>query len=84
MSNPFLAVAIYVILWWLSFFMLLPVGAQSFHELDESAPPGVDPGAPRFHRLGLKAAAAAGIAAVLWLGVAWGISVNLLRVAPPA
>ena len=76
--NPFLAVAIYVILWWLAFFLMLPYGATSTHEAGEAAVPGAERGAPRAHRLGMKALWAAGIAAILWLGVAWAISVDLL------
>ena len=80
--NPVLAFAIYIILWWLSFFIMLPMGAQSLHEANESAPPGVERGAPRAHKLGQKALLAAGIAAVLWLGVAWAISVDLFHILP--
>ncbi|MFO1018985.1 MAG: DUF1467 family protein [Hyphomonadaceae bacterium] len=76
--SPVLGVAIYVLLWWLSFFVMLPIGAQSLHEAGEDAAPGVERGAPRQHRLRSKALWAAGIAAVLWLGVAWGVSVDLI------
>ena len=75
--NLFLGIAIYVIVWWLAFFVMLPIGATSMHEADEAAAPGVERGAPRAHRLGLKAWLASGIAAVLWLFVAWAISVDL-------
>lgn len=76
--NLFLGIAIYAILWWLSFFVMLPMGAHSLHETDdEEAPPGVERGAPRSHNLGVKALIASGIAAVLWLGVAWAISVDV-------
>jgi predicted secreted protein len=75
--NLFLGVAIYLILWWLSFFVMLPMGASSLHETDEAAAPGVERGAPRAPNLGVKALLASGIAAVLWLGVAWAISVDL-------
>ncbi|MFZ2029706.1 MAG: DUF1467 family protein [Vitreimonas sp.] len=80
--NPIMGVAIYGILWWLSFFIMLPLGAQSLHEADESSVPGVERGAPRAHKLWLKALFAAGIAAVLWLGVAWAISVDLIGMFP--
>jgi predicted secreted protein len=80
--SPLLGVAIYIILWWLSFFAMLPIGAQSLHEADEEAAPGVERGAPRIPRLGLKALWAAGVAAVLWLGVAWAISVDLFGMRP--
>jgi predicted secreted protein len=78
--NPVMSVAVYVILWWLAFFMMLPMGAQSLHEADEAAARGVERGAPRAHRLGLKALLAAVIAAVLWLGVAWAVSHDLFTV----
>jgi hypothetical protein len=42
--------------------------------------PGAEHGAPKAHNLGLKMALATGIAAVLWLGVAWAISVDLFHV----
>ncbi|GIK47860.1 MAG: hypothetical protein BroJett013_05570 [Alphaproteobacteria bacterium] len=76
--SPFLGVAIYLILWWLAFFTMLPIGAQSHHEADDETAPGVERGAPRVHRLRQKALWAAAIAAVLWLGVAWAVSVDLI------
>lgn len=76
--SLFLSVAIYIILWWLAFFTMLPLGAHSPHEQGEDAPPGVDRGAPKIHGLGRKALWAAGIAALLWLGVAWAVSIDLI------
>ena len=78
--NLFLGIAIYVILWWLSFFTMLPMGAQSLHEAGEDGAPGVERGAPKSHGLGKKALFATAISAVLWVGVAWAISVDLLHV----
>lgn len=75
--SLFLSAAIYVILWWLSFFMLLPLGAQSHYEADEEIVPGAERGAPKAHNLGKKALWACAIAAVLWLGVFWAVSVDL-------
>ncbi|PZO55486.1 MAG: DUF1467 domain-containing protein [Alphaproteobacteria bacterium] len=80
--NLFLGVAIYVILWWLAFFTMLPMGAQSLHEADEASVPGVERGAPKSHQLGLKAVIATGIAALVWLFVAWAISVDLMGMRP--
>jgi len=81
--NLFLGIAIYVILWWLAFFTMLPIGAQSLHEADEASVPGVERGAPKSHRLKLKAMLATAIAAVAWLGVAWAISVDLFSMRGP-
>jgi predicted secreted protein len=76
--NPVLGTAIYIILWWLTFFMLLPWGATSLHEADDVTEPGIERGAPRAPNLGKKALIAAAIAAVLWLVTAWAISVDLI------
>jgi len=45
--------AIYFIIWWLVFFMVLPWGIRSQHEHGEIAP-GTDPGAPAVHGLKRK------------------------------
>lgn len=78
--NPVLAIATYLIIWWLAFFTMLPIGAKSHHEADEPPPPGSEPGAPLAHRLGMKALWAAGIAAVVWIGVYWAVSVDVFGV----
>ena len=78
MTIP-LGVAIYFILWWLAFFMLLPLGAQSLHEAGEAGVPGIEPGAPRSHQLGRKALWAAGLAAVLWVVVYVAIANDVFR-----
>lgn len=81
--SPFLAVAIYMILWWLSFFALLPIGAESHHEADEEIVPGAERGAPRVHNLRQKALWAAAIAAVLWLVVFWAVKADLFGLRTP-
>lgn len=81
--NLFLAIAIYVILWWLVFFAMLPIGARSAHEAGERYVQGAEHGAPKVHNIRLKMLLATGIAAVLWLGVAWAVSVDLFRVYGP-
>jgi hypothetical protein len=43
---------------------------------------GAERGAPRAHGLKFKIALATGIAAVLWLGVAWAVSVDLIGLRP--
>ena len=81
MSVP-LGLAIFMLLWWLAFFVMLPMGATSLHEADEAAEPGVERGAPRRHDLGKKALWAALIAAVLWPVVAYLVVVDVMRVFP--
>jgi predicted secreted protein len=58
---------IYVVIWWLVFFMALPIGARSYHEAGEEVEAGNVSSAPMRPRLGLKAGVTTGIAAVLTL-----------------
>ena len=56
-------IVVFVIVWWLVFFMTLPVGVRRAGEVER----GNDPGAPERPRLGLKAAVTSAIAGVLTL-----------------
>ena len=80
--SLFLGIAIFVILWWLAFFTMLPMGAQSAHEADEQLRPRRGARRAEVAQPGLKALFATGIAAVLWLFVAWAISVDLVGMRP--
>lgn len=80
--SPLLGIAIFVICWWLSFFLMLPMGAQSHHEAGEAVVPGSEPGAPKVHNLRRKALYALGIAAIVWLGIYWAVSVDLWNMRP--
>ncbi len=66
----FSGILVYGILWWLVFFMTLPVGARSYHEAGEPTEAGSAESAPMRPRLRAKAAATTAIAALLWC-VAW-------------
>ncbi|MEQ8817962.1 MAG: DUF1467 family protein [Thalassobaculum sp.] len=61
------AVVVYILLWWLVFFMALPVGVQVPDESEVGK--GHATSAPKRPYLGRKALAATAIAAVLWVGV---------------
>ena len=58
---------IYVVIWWLVFFMALPIGARSYHEAGEEVEAGNVSSAPMRPRLWLKAGVTTGIAAILTL-----------------
>jgi len=68
------AIVVYVLLWWLVFFMALPVGVQVPD--DDEIGKGHATSAPRRPYLGRKALAAAVIAAVLWGGVYYVVEGN--------
>lgn len=59
------ALAIYVIMWWLVLFMVLPFGAHQKIEQEDVAE-GQDPGAPRRPMMLIKIAATTAISAVLF------------------
>ena len=63
-------IVVYVILWWLVFFMTLPFGVKSPHEVGEVAGLGHSDGAPVKPRLWLKAEITTLIAAIFW-GIAY-------------
>jgi predicted secreted protein len=56
--------AIYVVVWWITIFAVLPIGVRSQDEAG-AAVPGADPGAPASPRLAVKAAVTTIIAAVI-------------------
>lgn len=53
MSTP-MAIAVYLTMWWIVLFAILPWGVRSQHESGDWQP-GTDPGAPVAPRLALKA-----------------------------
>jgi predicted secreted protein len=69
------AIAIYVTMWWIVLFAILPLGVRSQHEEGEGGPAGTDPGAPVAPRLLMKAGVTTLVSAVLFAGlmayVAW-------------
>ena len=61
----FSAILVYVVVWWLVFFMSLPVGARSYHEAGEEVETGNVSSAPMKPRLWLKAGVTTLISAIL-------------------
>jgi predicted secreted protein len=55
-------IAVYVTIWWVVLFAVLPWGV----ERSEDLPPGADRGAPARPRLLLKAGVTSLVAAILW------------------
>ncbi|MEF3365849.1 DUF1467 family protein [Methylocystis sp. 9N] len=61
-----LAAVIYLTIWWITLFAVLPLGVRSQDEAGEARPEGADPGAPAAPQLLKKAALTTAIAAVLF------------------
>jgi predicted secreted protein len=61
-----LALAIYVTIWWIVLFAVLPLGVRSTEEAGEEPVAGADPGAPAAPQLAKKAGLTTIIAAVIF------------------
>ncbi|WP_443747489.1 DUF1467 family protein [Asticcacaulis solisilvae] len=60
--------AIYLMIWWVTFFAVLPIGGNvSQHEAGITPGKGEDPGAPAVHNLGKKVRLNTLVALVIWL-----------------
>lgn len=73
-------IAVYFMLWWLVFFITLPIGVRPPHEVGEEAEEGHEPGAPVKTYLPHKLLATTLIASVLWGVAYWLISNQMLKI----
>jgi predicted secreted protein len=69
---------VFVIVWWLVLFMVLPFGARPPDEVE----PGMAPSAPARPRMGLKIAVTTVIAAALTALVVWLLQSGLIQLRP--
>lgn len=70
--------AVYLVVWWLCLFIMLPLGAHSQHDAGEVVH-GSEPGAPALLRLWPKLLATTLLAAVLTGLLLWGLTNPALR-----
>jgi predicted secreted protein len=73
--NWFIAVAAYVVIWWITIFAVLPFGVK----LSDEGDPGRAAGAPAHPRLKLKVIVTSLIAAVLWLALYWAVKAGVMN-----
>lgn len=64
--NIFTGLMVYVVIWWLVFFAVLPFGVRTAEEAGERLEPGFADSAPTRPRLWLKAAVTTVLAGVVW------------------
>jgi predicted secreted protein len=60
------AIAVYITIWWITLFVVLPLGIRSQHESDDPAIAGTDPGAPVAPGLLWKAGITTLVSAILF------------------
>lgn len=63
------AIVLYVVIWFMTFFVVLPIRIQTQGDLGQIVP-GTQAGAPEHHHLKKKAWITTGIAALIWAVVA--------------
>jgi predicted secreted protein len=71
-------IAVFFVIWWLTFVAVLPIGDRSQHEAGEVVA-GTEPGAPVAPRLIRKALIATVLAIGLTLLLFWGLSNQTLH-----
>ena len=69
---------VFIIVWWLVFFTVLPWGIRRVEDPES----GHEPGAPANPRLWLKAGVTTGIAIVIWGAVYWAVDSGVIRFGP--
>ncbi|MAU50911.1 MAG: hypothetical protein CMN17_00710 [Roseovarius sp.] len=73
------AIVLYVVIWFLTFFVVLPLRIQTQGDLGQILP-GTQAGAPEHHHLKKKAWITTGIAAILWAICAYVILSGMISV----
>jgi predicted secreted protein len=69
-----IGIAIYIVIWWIVIFAVLPFGIHPVAKGD----PGHAAGAPANPRIKLKAAITTALAAAIWLLVYWAVQSDLV------
>ena len=78
----FSTILVFVVVWWLVFFMTLPIGARSYHEAGEAVNTGNVESAPMRPRIFMKACVSTVIAVILTLIVYFLIDSGLMSFRP--
>ena len=71
--------AVYFVVWWLTFVAVLPIGSHSHHEVGADIVAGSDPGAPVRPRLIFKGLITTVLAAAFTALLLWGISSPIIQ-----
>jgi predicted secreted protein len=73
------SIIVYVLIWWMIFFSILPVGIQSNKEKFRERIGGVDPGAPNNPKMGKKFLITTIITSVIFIVIYYLVEFNLLN-----
>ena len=73
------SIIVYVIIWWIIFFSVLPIGIRSNKEVFKDKIGGVDPGAPKNPKIGKKFLITTLITTIIFLVIYYLVKFNLLN-----
>ena len=73
------SIIVYVLIWWIIFFSVLPVGIQSNKEKFKERIDGVDPGAPKNPKIAKKFLITTIITSIIFIVIYYLVEFNLLN-----
>ena len=73
------SIIVYVLIWWIIFFSVLPVGVQSNKEKFKEKIEGIDPGAPINPKIGKKFLITTLITSIIFIVIYYLVEFNLLN-----
>ena len=73
------SIIVYVLIWWMIFFSVLPVGIQSKKEKFKERFEGIDPGAPNNPKIGKKFLITTIITSIIFIVIYYLVKFNLLN-----
>jgi predicted secreted protein len=73
------SIIVYVLIWWMIFFSVLPVGIQSNKERYKEKIGGIDPGAPNNPKIGKKFLITTIITSIIFIVIYYLVQFDLLN-----
>ena len=73
------SIIVYVMIWWVVFFSILPIGIQSNKEIFKDSLEGSDPGAPKNPKIGKKFLITTIITSIIFIVIYYLVEFNLLN-----
>jgi predicted secreted protein len=74
------SIIVYVLIWWIIFFSVLPVGIQSNKEKFQERIDGVDPGAPNNPKIAKKFLITTIITSIIFIVIYYLVKLDLLNI----
>jgi len=73
------SIIVYVLIWWIIFFSVLPIGIQSNKETFKEKIEGIDPGAPKNPKIAKKFIITTIITSIIFIVIYYLVRFNLLN-----